>query len=434
MTMRPKTGKMSARWRSRSLGACLAVAMACCWADRAAAVQACFTFQDFNQQFSGTGQTFSQGDISFKVTGLDPSFTNTWENKGCLLELTNTNDSHCYGLFLKVFGQGTGYPGDAKQEVYNNCCLPANCGSPTACQSCHTETAGSCSCEEKALPQFSHAFDSSTDVVQFAVSFDGVDHSFSFSGPAGNGNPSGQDIFGIAIDHISVKEDWAGRFPLDASVNVYDDQICVQIPCTDPCSDGDPCTTGDHCEGDVCVGTPVVCDSPPSDCHQPAGTCQNGSCTYPPRPDGTSCDDLNACTQTDTCQGGVCTGVDEIVCTPQDECHLPGQCDPQTGTCSNPPQQDGTPCSVGLCMAGVCISQADAGIHPDAGPHPDSGPEPDSGQTAAVMGGCGCRTVTSRSIALPPAGLALLAALLIILLLAFIRCRIFPACDRAPRS
>ena len=43
------------------------------------------------------------------------------------------------------------------------------------------------------------------------------------------------------------------------------------------------------------------------ECHE-AGVCnsETGECTYQPKANGVSCDDGNACTQSDTCQSGVC--------------------------------------------------------------------------------------------------------------------------------
>jgi hypothetical protein len=52
--------------------------------------------------------------------------------------------------------------------------------------------------------------------------------------------------------------------------------------------------------------------------------------------DGTTCDDSNACTQTDTCQSGICVGSDSVVCAAV-PCHSPSICDPTSGTCSNCP-------------------------------------------------------------------------------------------------
>jgi uncharacterized repeat protein (TIGR03803 family) len=77
--------------------------------------------------------------------------------------------------------------------------------------------------------------------------------------------------------------------------------------------------------------------------------------------DGTACDDGNPCTQTDTCQAGVCTGSNPVICTASDQCHTAGTCDTGTGTCSNPAKADGSSCSDGnacttndTCLAGTC--------------------------------------------------------------------------------
>ena len=90
-----------------------------------------------------------------------------------------------------------------------------------------------------------------------------------------------------------------------------------------------------------------------------AGDCCSPACRF--EPVGTACDDGDACTQTDTCQAGVCAGGSPIVCQVQDQCHELGTCDPQTGTCSNPAKPAGTICDDqddctqnDACRAGVC--------------------------------------------------------------------------------
>jgi len=128
------------------------------------------------------------------------------------------------------------------------------------------------------------------------------------------------------------------------------------------CSDNNACTQTDTCQAGVCTpGTNVVC-SPLDQCHV-AGVCDpaTGLCSNPTAADGTTCDDGDACTQTDTCVAGVCTGSDPVICTASDQCHVPGVCDPDTGTCSNPDAPEGTTCSDGnactqtdTCVAGVC--------------------------------------------------------------------------------
>ena len=75
------------------------------------------------------------------------------------------------------------------------------------------------------------------------------------------------------------------------------------------CNDFNPCTQVDRCLANVCTGTqPVPCTAI-DQCHT-AGTCNvsTGRCSTPSKPDGTACDDANACTPDDACSGGVCTG------------------------------------------------------------------------------------------------------------------------------
>jgi hypothetical protein len=128
------------------------------------------------------------------------------------------------------------------------------------------------------------------------------------------------------------------------------------------CNDGNACTQSDSCQAGVCTGAnPVVCTAS-DQCHS-AGTCDTttGACSNPAKPNNTACNDGNACTQSDSCQAGVCTGANPVVCTASDQCHSAGTCDTTTGACSNPAKVDGTTCSDGnacttidTCVAGVC--------------------------------------------------------------------------------
>jgi hypothetical protein len=126
------------------------------------------------------------------------------------------------------------------------------------------------------------------------------------------------------------------------------------------CNDGNACTSNDVCTNGVCGGTAYTCAAP-DQCHQ-AGTCNgDGTCSFANKANGTACNDGNACTQTDTCQNGTCTGSNPVVCTPLDQCHTAGVCNTSTGVCSNPNQPNGTACNDGnactrtdTCQAGVC--------------------------------------------------------------------------------
>ncbi|HVY24897.1 MAG TPA: S8 family serine peptidase [Polyangiaceae bacterium] len=128
------------------------------------------------------------------------------------------------------------------------------------------------------------------------------------------------------------------------------------------CNDGSKCTQSDTCQAGVCTGASAITCTASDQCHS-AGTCDaaTGVCSNPKKADKTACDDGNACTQTDTCQAGVCTGASPITCTASDQCHSAGTCDAATGLCSNPAKTNGSACNDGskctrtdTCQAGVC--------------------------------------------------------------------------------
>jgi hypothetical protein len=112
------------------------------------------------------------------------------------------------------------------------------------------------------------------------------------------------------------------------------------------CDDGNPCTMNDRCEAGVCFGDPVVCE-PLDACHV-AGVCDPGTglCSNPTAPDGTPCDDASACTTSDSCQTGVCTG-GPLECNDGNNC-TDDACDPAIGctnesndTCTGEPKGQG---------------------------------------------------------------------------------------------
>jgi hypothetical protein len=131
-----------------------------------------------------------------------------------------------------------------------------------------------------------------------------------------------------------------------------------QGPRTDSpsCDDGNACTQTDLCQSGTCTGSnPVVCTA--SDICHAAGICNQstGVCSNPNAANGKACNDGNACTKTDTCQSGTCTGSNPVVCTASDACHVAGMCDQASGTCSNPVSG---PVSCGtnkVCQSGSCV-------------------------------------------------------------------------------
>jgi hypothetical protein len=127
------------------------------------------------------------------------------------------------------------------------------------------------------------------------------------------------------------------------------------------CDDASACTQTDTCQEGVCTGSDPVFCAPTGSCHA-TGVCDpaTGQCSEAtPLADGTVCDDGNVCTRTDRCVAGACTGGDPVVCAAPDQCHDAGVCDPVSG-CSAPPRADGALCETnvpnveGVCTAGVC--------------------------------------------------------------------------------
>jgi hypothetical protein len=76
-----------------------------------------------------------------------------------------------------------------------------------------------------------------------------------------------------------------------------------------PAAAGAPCGVQLKCDGaGSCVGcvTGADCGTPANDCL--VAICTEGTCTLGVKQDGVGCDDKNACTQTDACQAGRCSG------------------------------------------------------------------------------------------------------------------------------
>ncbi len=195
---------------------------------------------------------------------------------------------------------------------------------------------------------------------------------FQNNAPCGNGvlDPGEQCDDGnlVAGDCCSPScvLDTAGSACTDDGNGCTDDRcdglgLCTHIANSAPCSDGAFCTVNDTCQAGQCRGTPRDCSAIGDQCND--GLCDEtaDACVAQARGDGAPCSDANACTQTDTCQAGACTGTQPVVCTALDPCHAAGACDPATGACAQPAQPDGTPCNdanectVGeSCQAGIC--------------------------------------------------------------------------------
>jgi hypothetical protein len=79
-------------------------------------------------------------------------------------------------------------------------------------------------------------------------------------------------------------------------------------PAGTTCDDGNLCTATDTCSAGSCAGTPVDCSMLTDVCNVGSCNAVTGACAALPRGDGTVCDDGDTCTTGDACRGGVCSG------------------------------------------------------------------------------------------------------------------------------
>ena len=182
------------------------------------------------------------------------------------------------------------------------------------------------------------------------------------------------------------------------------DAGCAWVFNAQPCDDGDRCTVGDRCDFGQCLPGAAICacqeqadclasvgagacdgqyicdegrcelvpDTTP-DCPPPAqGACvvmtcasESGACEAAPLPDGTPCDDGDACSLDDRCVDGVCVAWMARACDDDDACTVDG-CDPLLGCVHDAAAADGRPCADGnactsgeACLHGVCYGPSD---------------------------------------------------------------------------
>jgi len=126
--------------------------------------------------------------------------------------------------------------------------------------------------------------------------------------------------------------------------------VCAFEPAPNgtPCDDGDACTLGDQCQDGACQpgATPLLCEdgNPCTD-----GVCEPAvGCLFVPNEE--PCDDGNPCTEGERCEGGVCTG-GEVIC----ECAVASDCPAPVDLCLGPLAcNDAGACVVDPAAAVVC--------------------------------------------------------------------------------
>jgi hypothetical protein len=103
-------------------------------------------------------------------------------------------------------------------------------------------------------------------------------------------------------------------------------------------------------------------DCAPRECM--TASCTNGQCVYSNN-DGVACNDGNACTQTDICSGGLCTGGNPVICNDGFFC-TDDSCNPTNGSCSYAPNDNN--CGVGkYCSPGTPGADANGCVTPPGG-------------------------------------------------------------------
>ncbi|MDI7268798.1 MAG: lamin tail domain-containing protein [Myxococcota bacterium] len=162
-------------------------------------------------------------------------------------------------------------------------------------------------------------------------------------------DPDGGDAEAIEVPH----EDGGN---VDAEVEAA--AFCADRPDGTPCDDGNACTLDDSCAGGACLGTALDCNDlnpcTTDPCDRETGLCAPFWNTEP-------CDDGNPCTLGDTCGGGECRSGVQRECTDLDDACNRGECNPLTGACEAQRFPDGRACDDGdpctydeSCAAGIC--------------------------------------------------------------------------------
>jgi hypothetical protein len=131
-------------------------------------------------------------------------------------------------------------------------------------------------------------------------------------------------------------------------------------------TDGDLCNGVETCQDGFCVrANPITCPPISDACHFPP-TCNpaTGSCSSVAKPEGSPCDDANACTTGEVCRTGVCQGgtpqscEDGNACT-IDSCATAGGCFHTNAAAGTACPPDSNPCTSDSCDgAGSCIHPA----------------------------------------------------------------------------
>jgi hypothetical protein len=107
---------------------------------------------------------------------------------------------------------------------------------------------------------------------------------------------------------------------------------CTVTPKTGTaCNDGKFCTVNDVCSNGTCRGTARDCTSLADQCNDAVCNESAGQCVKQPKPNGSLCDDRDACTTASSCQNGACVGT-PVTCDACQACNSTSGCTGPTCT------------------------------------------------------------------------------------------------------
>ncbi|XXT24974.1 pentapeptide repeat-containing protein [Sorangium sp. So ce429] len=174
-----------------------------------------------------------------------------------------------------------------------------------------------------------------------------------------NANLTGATIQGNAENaNISGATVTGTTFNGNTSGITCTDIVIGTLPGSNPPTGSPPTGLPSTCLGNITVTCP-----PPPVCATTgfANQATQWQCQFASQPNGTACDDGDACTQTDACQAGVCTGT-------SNPCQNGGTCvdGVNSYTCTCSPDFTGPSCETPACVPTTCAAQgATCGTIPD---------------------------------------------------------------------
>jgi RHS repeat-associated protein len=140
------------------------------------------------------------------------------------------------------------------------------------------------------------------------------------------------------------------------------------------CATGNPCKQSETCTSGTCGGgsnrsTGTACSTTGNPCTSGQTCSSSGTCTGTAsnKPNGTLCSDTNLCTP-DTCQTGVCTPGTAVSCSTDTQCHSAGTCNKATGLCpaikaNATACNDGNACTqTDVCQGGACTGSGGVAV------------------------------------------------------------------------